>query len=187
MMTGLPNILTASRIVALLPLIALLYVDAPWAAWSALALYVAAAITDFLDGYLARSMNEVSALGKFLDPISDKIFVASLLVALVGFGRLPDLWMIPAIVILMREFLIAGLREYLGPQNIQLPVSKLAKWKTAIQMTALGFLVIGPYGEVVLPATLAIGQWGLAAASVLTIITGGQYLKAGLEHICDKK
>jgi cardiolipin synthase len=183
---NLPNILTLSRMVMLPVLIGLFFVPGAVAAWTALGLYIVSAVTDFLDGYLARSMNATSALGRFLDPISDKIFVAALLVALVAFDRLPDLWIIPAIVILSREFMVSGLREYLGPYNIQIPVSRLAKWKTAIQMTALGFLVIGNYGDVLVPGTLAIGQWGLAASALITLYTGWSYLKAGILHITDQ-
>jgi len=122
-------------------------------------------------------------LGKFLDPISDKIFVASLLIVLAGFDRLEGLWIIPAIIILMRELLVSGLREFLGPKNIQLPVSKLAKWKTTVQMFALGFLVVGDHGDILLPNTLTYGQWGILIAAMLTVITGWSYLTAGLKHI----
>lgn len=183
MLHQLPNILTVSRIVLLPVLIGLFFVPEEWAAWTALWVYIFCAVTDFLDGYLARSMQTTSKFGTFLDPISDKIMVGSLLLVLVGFDRLPGLWMIPAIIILSREFLVSGLREFLGPQNVQVPVSKLAKWKTTLQMVALGFLVIGNYGDSVLPHTLLIGQCGLAAAAVITIITGWGYLKAGFQHI----
>lgn len=182
-MKNLPNILTFFRIAILPAIIALFFFPTAWAAWTALGLYTLASITDFLDGYVARAMKTESALGKFLDPISDKIFVASLLVVLVGFDRLEGLWMIPAIIILIREFLVAGLREFLGPQNIQLPVSKLAKWKTTVQMVALGFLVVGDYGDVLLPNTLIYGQWGITIAAILTVITGWSYLTTGLKHI----
>lgn len=182
-MFNLPNILTLSRIAMLPVLMGLFFIPEPWAAWSALGVYTLAAITDFLDGYLARSMDQISSFGKFLDPISDKIFVATLLLILVGFDRLTGVWIIPAIVILMREFLVAGLREYLGPLNVQLPVSKLAKWKTTVQMVTLGFLIVGNYGDVILPHTLSYGQWGLTLAAILTVITGWDYLKAGLKHI----
>lgn len=182
-MRNLPNLLTFFRILILPVIIWLMFVDESWAGWTALGLYTVACITDFLDGYIARSMAFESALGKFLDPISDKIFVASLLIVLVGFDRLDGLWMIPAIIILIREFLVAGLREFLGPQNIQLPVSKLAKWKTTVQMVAMGFLVIGDYGDPVLPNTLTYGQWGITAAAILTVITGWSYLSTGLKHI----
>lgn len=182
-MKNLPNILTFFRIAILPFIIALFFIPEAWAAWSALGLYTIACITDFMDGYLARTMKTESMLGKFLDPISDKIFIAVLLMVLVDFERLEGLWLIPALLILIREFLISGLREFLGPMNIQLPVSKLAKWKTTVQMVALGFLIMGDYGEVLVPHTLAIGQWGLAIAALLTIITGWAYVKAGLKHL----
>lgn len=182
-MQNLPNLLTAFRIFILPFIIGLFFIPEAWAAWTALGLYTLACITDFLDGYLARSMKTESALGQFLDPISDKIFIAALLMVLVEFDRLEGLWIIPALIILMREFLVSGLREFLGPQNIQLPVSKLAKWKTTVQMVTLGFLVVGDYGDVLLPNTLCYGQWGLALAALLTVVTGWGYLKAGLKHI----
>lgn len=182
-MKNLPNILTFFRIAILPIIIGLFFIPESWAAWTALGLYTLACITDFLDGYLARSMQTESALGKFLDPISDKIFIASLLITLVDFDRLDGVWVFPAIIILIREFMVSGLREFLGPMNIQLPVSKLAKWKTTVQMVALGFLVIGDYGDIILPYTLEIGQWGLTIAALLTVMTGWAYLKAGLKHI----
>jgi cardiolipin synthase len=182
-MRNLPNILTFFRIAILPVIIGLFFIPEAWAAWSALGLYAVASITDFLDGYLARKMKTESALGQFLDPISDKIFIASILVVLIGFDRLEGIWIIPAIIILMREFLISGLREFLAPQNIQLPVSKLAKWKTTVQMIALGFLVIGDYGDILIPHTLVYGQIGITVAAILTVITGWSYLKAGLKHI----
>lgn len=184
---NLPNLLTLSRMAMLPVLVGLFFVPGTAAAWGALGLYIVAAVTDFLDGHLARSMNAMSDLGRFLDPISDKIFVAVLLVTLVEFDRLPGVWIIPAIVILSREFMVSGLREYLGPKNIQVPVSRLAKWKTGIQMTALGFLVIGDYGDVLVPHTLAIGQWGLLVAAGITVYTGWFYLKTGILHITDTK
>jgi len=145
--------------------------------WVCFALYVLAAVTDFFDGWVARKFNQVSAFGTFLDPISDKIFVACLLVLLVGFGRLEGLWIIPVLVILFREFLISGLREFLGPHKVTLPVTNLAKWKTTAQMVALGFLILAP----ALPYVGEIGKWGLTAAAILTVITGWGYVKAGLE------
>ncbi len=183
MMFNLPNSLTMFRIVIIPPLVALFYMQEEWAIWSALALYILAAVTDFFDGYLARTMNQMSAFGRFLDPIADKLFIAATLVMLAGFDRIPGLWLIPAIVIMMREFLIAGLREFLGPLKIILPVSKLAKWKTTAQMIAIGFLIIGPHGEVILPYTLEIGQWGLLVAAILTVVTGWDYMKVGIKTI----
>lgn len=183
MLKQLPNILTISRIALLPVLIGLFFFEGSWAAWTALGIYIFMAITDFFDGYLARSMKTTSSFGTFLDPISDKIMVASLLLVLAGFDRLPGLWMIPAIVILAREFMVAGLREFLGPQNIKVPVTKLAKWKTTVQMIAMGFLVIGHYGDVLIPNTLLIGQIGLTLAAAITIVTGWNYMKTGFRHI----
>ncbi len=179
-MLNIPNILTIARIILLPFMMSLFFLESTYGAvatWACFALYVIAALTDFLDGFLARKLNQISAFGTFLDPISDKIFVGCLLVLLVGFGRLEGLWMIPVMLILFREFLISGLREFLGPQNIKLPVTNLAKWKTTLQMLSLGVLVLAP----VMPYALEIGQWSLLAASILTLITGWGYLKAGLE------
>lgn len=183
MLQHLPNILTISRIVLLPLLIALFFIPGAGAAWLALWVYIFCAVTDFFDGWIARKYNITSGIGTFLDPISDKIMVAALLLALATFDRLDGFWMIPAIIILSREFLIAGLREYLGPQNIKVPVSRLAKWKTGFQMTALGFLVIGDYGDIIVPQTLLIGQILLGIAAGITLVTGWNYLKAGFKHI----
>lgn len=196
MLRHLPNILTISRIVLLPVLIGLFYVPGADAAWAALWIYTFCAITDFFDGYLARKFGSTSGFGTFLDPISDKILVVSLLMALAAFDRLEGFWVIPAIVILAREFLISGLREYLGPQNVKVPVSRLAKWKTGFQMTALGFLIIGDYGDATMQAVfgfvfrdsqivgaLLTGQLLLTLAAIITLITGWNYLKAGIAHI----
>jgi len=183
MLAHIPNILTLSRVVLLPVLIGLFFIPGAGAAWAALSVYTICAVTDFLDGWIARKYHITSKFGTFLDPISDKIMVACLLLVLVGFDRLPGLWMIPALIIFTREFLISGLREFLGPQNITVPVSKLAKWKTAVQMVALGFLIIGDYGDVILPGTLLIGQIGLTLAAAITVITGWSYVRTGFRHI----
>ena len=175
-MFTIPNILTLSRIVLLPILIWMIYAGY---SWLALALYIFCAITDFLDGWLARKMNSVTAFGTFLDPISDKIFVALLLLALVDTGPLSGIWVIPVGIILIREFLISGLREFLGPKNIKVPVTKLAKWKTTVQMLCLGFLIASP----ALPQALLAGQLLTLLAAILTAITGWSYLKAGWPHI----
>lgn len=181
-MKNLPNILTFSRMALIVPMAALFFLESPWGMTAVrinLGLYIVAALTDFLDGWLARKMKAVSPLGTFLDPISDKIMVGCLLVLLVGFGRLPGVWMIPVLVIMTREFLVSGLREYLGPHNVKMPVTKLAKWKTAVQMLSLGFLVAGPAA----PAVLLSGQLLLCLAALITAITGWGYLQAGLAHM----
>ncbi len=147
--------------------------------WVCFALYVLASLTDFFDGWLARKLNQISAFGTFLDPISDKIFVGSLLILLVAFDRLDGLWLIPVLLIFFREFLISGLREFLGPHDVKMPVTNLAKWKTTLQMLSLGFLILGP----ILPHVLEIGQWSLLAAAILTLITGWGYFKVGMDAI----
>ena len=182
-MWTLPNILTMSRIATLPVIIGLFYCPSVWAPWIALAFYTLACITDFLDGYIARSMNSVSAFGKFLDPISDKIFVSCLILVLCAFERLEGWWLIAGLVIFIREFLISGLREFLGPKNIQVPVTKLAKWKTTIQMIALGFLIVGNAGDVILPHTLLIGQILISIAALLTAYTGWHYFKHSFHHL----
>ena len=182
-MWTLPNILTMSRIALLPVLIALFYVPHWWAPWLALAIYTVCCITDFLDGYLARTQNSVSNFGKFLDPISDKIFVACIILVIAAFHRIDGLWLIAGLVIFAREFLISGLREFLGPQNIQIPVTKLAKWKTTVQMIALGFLIVGDAGDALVPHTLLIGQILISIAAALTAWTGWHYLKHSFKHL----
>jgi cardiolipin synthase len=172
--------------VALIPFIAaLLFIPFAWAAWAALTLYTLACVSDWLDGYFARKMNTTSAFGKFLDPIADKLLITILLLLFAGLDRLTGLWLIPACVIMFREVMIAGLREFLGPQNIVIHVSKLAKYKTASQMIALGFLLMGDYGDVVLPETLLIGQVLLTISAILTFITGSDYMRQGMKAIMD--
>ncbi|MCD8497766.1 MAG: CDP-diacylglycerol--glycerol-3-phosphate 3-phosphatidyltransferase [Alphaproteobacteria bacterium] len=181
-MQNIPNALTVLRILLIVPMTALFFFETTaggWVIWLNFGLYVIAAITDFLDGWLARKYKITSPFGTFLDPISDKILVGCLLVLLVAFGRLEGLWLIAVLAIMTREFLISGLREYLGPHNVKMPVTKLAKWKTATQMLALGLLIIGP----VLPYTLLAGQILLCVAALITAITGWGYLKAGLAHM----
>lgn len=190
MILNLPNSLTLFRI-AIIPVIAgLMAVDTAWAAWAALGFYTAACITDWFDGYLARKMNITSAFGRFLDPIADKLLIAVLLLMFAGLNRIDGWWMLPAAAIMFREVLIAGLREFLGPQNIVIHVSKLAKWKTTAQMISMGFLVVGDYGNTVLPETILIGQGLLTVAAILTVITGWEYLATGIREIMkleDKK
>ncbi len=183
MLTSLPNLLTLSRIAAIPGLVALLYFHSPAMRWVALGLFTLAAITDYFDGYLARHRGEVSGLGRFLDPIADKLLVASLIVILVAIRQIEGLLVIPAIVILCREILVSGLREYLAELKVPLPVSSMAKWKTVIQLVALGFLIVGEEaGPEILPMTV-IGDSGLWIAALLTLVTGYDYLARGLEHM----
>ncbi len=185
MLTKLPNILTFSRIIAIPVLVGiLLFVDDPKGSWIAFSVYTYACITDFFDGYLARAWHQQSAFGRFLDPIADKLLVASVLLVLVGIDRFHGLEVLPAAVILCREILVSGLREFLAEVRVSMPVSSLAKWKTGIQMLAMGFLLVGPNGpDFWIISTLEIGIFGLWAAALLTLITGLDYLVAGLRHI----
>lgn len=182
-MKNIPNILTVGRLLTLPLLMALMMVDAAWAAWSALGIYTLGCITDWFDGYLARRFQVVSPFGQFLDPVADKIFIASVLLTLLANGNLGAWGLIPVAIILAREFLISGLREYFGPKNISFPVSPLAKWKTGTQMLSLGFLIMGDYGVPVLPINWEIGYMLFVAATILTLITGWSYLREGIRHL----
>ena len=181
-MKSLPNILTMSRIAALPVLIALIWIGTPSLRWIALGLYAFAAITDYLDGYLARSWNQQSALGRLFDPIADKLLVGGCLLVLCAFDYIKDWAVLPSIVILLREILVSGLREYLAEIRVGLPVSRLAKWKTMLQMFSLGFLIIGDAGPAGIPS-LIIGETFLWGAAILTIWTGYDYLRSGLLHV----
>jgi cardiolipin synthase (CMP-forming) len=186
MLTDLPNLLTLSRIAAIPLLVALVALRSPAGDLSACVLFAAAAITDYFDGKLARSRRQQSDLGRMLDPIADKLLVAATLMMLVGMGRLSTPGLYPAIVIMLREILVSGLREYLAGIRIGLPVTNLAKWKTGFQMGALGTLLAGDTGAAVihlgfLPVSF-IGEAMLWVAAALTLITGWDYLRAGLHH-----
>lgn len=185
-MTSLPNLLTLSRIGAVPLIVALFYIDGTGARWAACALFVAAAITDFFDGYLARRSNSVSNLGRFLDPIADKLLVSAVLLMLAAFGRINGVHILPAVVILSREILVSGLREHLAELKVGMPVSRLAKWKTGIQLTALPVLIVGNAAPAWLPAEQA-GLVCLWLAAALTLITGWDYLKAGLVHMREEE
>lgn len=182
MITSLPNLLTISRVVAIPVLVAMFYLDGDLWRWLACLLFTAAALTDFFDGYLARARQEQSAFGRFLDPIADKLLVAAAILMLVAFDRIAGLVVLPALIILCREILVSGLREFLAELNVGLPVSRLAKWKTTIQMVALGFLIVGESGPSLLPVQF-IGEAGLWTAAALTLITGYDYLRAAAHHV----
>lgn len=187
---SIPNLLTYCRII-IVPLIVLCFFvegrlhSSDAARWSALALFTIASITDFFDGYLARIWNQTSNIGKMLDPIADKLLVASILLLVAADGTIAGWSIWAAIIILCREILVSGLREYLADLKISVPVSVLAKYKTAVQMIALGFLLAGPAGEKVLPYTTEIGITLLWIAAIITMITGYDYFRAGLKHIVD--
>ncbi|MDE8350181.1 MAG: CDP-diacylglycerol--glycerol-3-phosphate 3-phosphatidyltransferase [Acidocella sp.] len=191
MLTDLPNILTMSRIAVIPVIVLLVAIGAPWANLAAALLFGAAGITDYLDGRLARDMMQLSDFGRMLDPIADKLLIGATLMALVGFGHLPGYGIYPAIVIMLREILVSGLREYLAEIRVGLPVTKLAKWKTGVQMVALGLLLAGNEGARLvwlgwLPMDW-IGATLLWTAAALTLVTGWDYLNAGLRHVTTGK
>lgn len=181
---SLPNILTYGRILAV-PLVVtcMFWPRSDVMRWTAFGLYAAAAVTDFFDGYLARAWSQQSALGRMLDPIADKLLVAAVLFMLVGDHTIAGASVVAAIVILCRELLVSGLREFLADLKVSIPVSKVAKWKTTAQLLALGFLIVGPAGDKVLPDNTQIGLVLLWIAAILTIYTGWDYLNSGIRHI----
>ena len=185
MLSSLPNLLTLSRIVAVPALVVLMWTPNAWEWLFAFGLYCVAGLTDYLDGYLARAQGTVSKLGVFLDPIADKIMVAAVIVMLIHAGTIHGLATVAALVILLREIFVSGLREFLAGLQVSIPVSQLAKWKTAAQMVALGALVLDGATSRLWPAlpALEVGLWCLWAAAALTLITGYDYLRAGLRHM----
>lgn len=187
---SLPNMLTYGRIVAV-PLVVLCFFleghlqSTALARWTALGIFVVASITDFLDGYLARIWKQQSTIGRMLDPIADKLLVSAVLLLLAADGTIAGWTLWAAIIILCREILVSGLREYLAELKVGVPVTRLAKWKTAIQMVAIGFLLAGPAGDKVLPHTTEIGLGLLWISAMITLYTGWDYFRAGLKHVID--
>jgi CDP-diacylglycerol--glycerol-3-phosphate 3-phosphatidyltransferase len=176
---SLPNQLTLARIVAV-PVICLLIGAGPDALrWIALVIYVLAAITDWLDGFLARRLGQGSALGKMLDPIADKLLVGALIVTFAFTRDFSWLDMFPAIAILMREIFVSGLREFLGARSVGVPVTFLAKWKTTVQLVALFFVIV----DGLLPSFGLISSTLLWLAGLLTVWTGWQYLQSTWPHL----
>ena len=196
-MMTLPNLLTLSRIVTL-PLLAFLLWWPDWAFGYLLAfgLYCLMGITDYFDGYLARSSGAVSRLGQFLDPIADKIMIATVILVLAAQGVLRgpfvgDMHVIAGLIILAREIAVSGLREFLGGLQVSVPVSRLAKWKTTFQMICLGALILGKalpgwnvmLGNLPLNVPHNVGLITLWLAAALTVVTGWDYLRVGLKHM----
>ena len=196
-MLSLPNVLTMSRIFAL-PLLAFFLW---WPNWAfgylvAFVLYCLMGVTDYFDGYLARSSGAVSKLGIFLDPIADKIMVAAVILVLAAQGVLRgpyvgDMHVIAGLVILVREIAVSGLREFLGGLQVSMPVSRLAKWKTTFQLISLGALILGRalpgwnvwLGDIEANVPHTVGLITLWGAAILTLITGWDYLRVGLKHM----
>jgi len=186
MILTLPNILTMSRVAVIPVFVALFFLESATGQWVACGLFALAAITDFFDGYLARSRDQTSAFGTFLDPVADKLLVASALLMMVALDQISGLVVVPAVIILCREILVSGLREYLAGFAVSLPVSRLAKWKTTVQMIAIGFLIVGNAAHPAVPEAFPvrlIGEAGLWVAAVITLVTGFDYLRTGLRHM----
>jgi cardiolipin synthase len=180
---SLPNVLTYARIAAVPALVAcLMLIEGESGRWAAFWLFVVAAITDWLDGYLARRLEQQSTLGRMLDPIADKLIVGAALIMLVHDRTIDGVSMWAALVILCREILVSGLREFLAELNVKVHVTALAKWKTAVQMIALACLIAGPAGDKIIPGVTEAGIALLWLAAVLTLWTGYDYLKAGIRH-----
>ena len=156
-----------------------------WLRWVALFIFVTAGITDILDGYVARSWGQQSSFGRMLDPIADKLLVASTLLMLAADGTIRGWSLWAAIVILCREILVSGLREYLAELRVSVPVTQLAKWKTTLQLVAIGFLVAGDAGDLILPITSQIGLTLLWLSALLTLYTGWDYFRAGMRHLIE--
>ena len=157
-----------------------------WLRWVALAVFIAAGVTDILDGYVARKLGQQSSLGRMLDPIADKLLVASSLLMLAAGTTIHGWALLAAVIILCREILVSGLREFLAELRVSVPVSQLAKWKTAGQLVAIGFLIAGEAGEKVLSPTIEIGVTLLWLSAIVTLYTGWDYLRAGLRYMIDE-
>jgi cardiolipin synthase (CMP-forming) len=196
---SVPNILTCARIAAIPVVIACIFyqsiLDGPlWLRWVAVAVFIAAGVTDYLDGYYARIWNQQSAFGRMLDPIADKLLVASCLLMLAADGIIHGWSLWAAIVILCREILVSGLREYLAALRVSVPVTKLAKWKTTMQLVAIGFLLAGEAGDLAVsavsttvgPLVTEIGMLLLWTSALITIYTGWDYFRHGIHHVLEE-
>lgn len=188
---NLPNMLTYARILAVPLIVLCFYLEGrlrptDWWRWAAVWIFIAASITDYLDGYIARIWEQTSNIGKMLDPIADKLLVSAVLL-LLAYDRTIDKWSLwAAIIILCREILVSGLREYLAGLKVSVPVTQLAKWKTTMQLVAIGFLLAGPAGDRVLPYVTEIGLTLLWLSALVTLYTGYDYFRAGLKHVIDE-
>lgn len=180
---SLPNVLTYGRIAAIPAIVILFHVWGDAGRWLSLFVFITASVTDWLDGYLARAWQQQSALGRMLDPIADKLLVAVTLLLLVSDLTIGGWSLVAAIIILSREILVSGLREFLAEVRVRVPVSQLAKWKTVLQMVALGFLLCGPAGDRIFPYVSYIGLLLLWVSALITVYTGYDYLRAGLRHL----
>lgn len=180
---SIPNLLCYFR-VAVIPVMAVLfYFDGPTAAWINLFLFALAGVSDFLDGMIARATKQTSLYGKFLDSSTDKMLVGATLVLLIAFDRLEGIWITLAMIIYLREILISGVREFMAMYNVIVPISKMGKWKLTMQVVALGWFVVGDYGDVLIPHTMLIGKLLLIVATVLTVVSGWDYMRGAWDTL----
>jgi cardiolipin synthase (CMP-forming) len=191
---SLPNLLTYFRILAVFLLVFFFYVESTASRWLSFAIFIAATVSDFFDGYLARAWQQQSSIGRILDPIADKILVATALLLLVSDGTISDWSVLAAIVILTREISVSGLREFLAELRVSVPVTTLAKWKTTMQMLAIGFLLAGPAGDKLMRYYLQdfglftyVGLLLLWISALITVYTGYDYFRAGLRHLMGRE
>ncbi|MDC0057663.1 CDP-diacylglycerol--glycerol-3-phosphate 3-phosphatidyltransferase [Pelagibacteraceae bacterium] len=181
MKLNISNLLTLARIIVIPIIVLCIYMNSSLYGWAAFILFCIASITDYFDGYIARIRNEVTNFGTFLDPIADKLLVASVILILTSKEVIADWETIPALIILLREIAVSGLREYLAKIKVSVPVSQIAKIKTSMQLIALAFLILSESGITIIPI-IHIGKIALWTAGILTLYTGYDYLKSGLKH-----
>jgi cardiolipin synthase (CMP-forming) len=187
---SIPNMLCFFRVAYLPVMIFLFHLDyvwrdngVAWPAWANVFLYILAGLSDFLDGKIARWLKQETLLGKFLDSSTDKLVVSASVICLVAYGQLTGFWMVCAIIIVAREILIAGVREFMALYNVVVKISWIGKWKLTIQMLFIGFLMAGDYGDALIPHTVMIGKVGFLAATILTIWSGWDYMREGWKTI----
>ncbi len=182
---NIPNLLTVGRMWAIPAIIATFFLQGAFWSWVGVVIFILAAITDYLDGYLARSLNQLSRFGRVLDPIADKLLVGAVLIMMAWQGKLAGIMVLPAVIILSREILVSGLREFLAEIKVGCPVTRLAKWKTACQMMAIPMLLVadkacsGPFSGLF----TWVGSVAFWIAAGLTVITGYQYWQSGRKYM----
>jgi cardiolipin synthase len=182
MLYTLPNLLTLSRILAVPAMTIAYWLPSPWNDYVGFGMFALAGVTDWADGYAARRFGQQSELGRFLDPVADKLLVAAAILMLVAANRIEGITLVAAVIIMCREILVAGLREFLAELRVKVPVSRLAKWKTTVQILALGFLLAGEVSPRWLDSH-QIGVVGLWIAAIVTLYTGYDYMVTGLKHM----
>ncbi|PIO97142.1 CDP-diacylglycerol--glycerol-3-phosphate 3-phosphatidyltransferase [uncultured Pleomorphomonas sp.] len=184
---SLPNILTYLRIVAVPAVVAAFYLEDDAGRWVAFGLFAAASITDYFDGYLARLWKQQSTLGRMLDPIADKLLVSVCLLVLTYHGTIGGFSLWAAVIILMREIFVSGLREFLADLKVSVPVTRLAKWKTTLQLVAIGILLLGPTGDKLIDGITELGLVLLWTAALVTLYTGYDYFRSGVVYLMEER